>query len=70
MTRPPADIHTPLQIDAALLEEAIQAGHHGSSREAVEQALRAYIRLQRGLRLVALAGEIDLLPPGQTAEKE
>lgn len=53
-------MRTTLELDDALME-ALLARHPGASkREAVEQAIRAYLAADAGDRLRALRGRIEI----------
>ena len=50
---------TNLAIDQRLLEQAQQAGGHGTKRETVNQALREYVARRRRRGILKLAGRIE-----------
>ncbi|MBC7815600.1 MAG: type II toxin-antitoxin system VapB family antitoxin [Planctomycetaceae bacterium] len=52
-------MNAPLLVDEKLVEETRQAGHHGTSEEAVRQALEEYVRRHKRLRIVELFGTIE-----------
>jgi Arc/MetJ family transcription regulator len=51
-----------LDLDERLIEEAKKAGHHKTNKEAVTAALNEYIKHQRRLSILELAGTIDFDP--------
>jgi len=53
---------TNLSIDGDLLDEAKRAGGHRTKREAVNQALREYVRRRKLLGALDLFGRIDFDP--------
>jgi len=53
---------TNLNIEPALLEEAVEVGKHRSKRAAVEEALREYINHRKQKDLLSLFGQIDYSP--------
>jgi hypothetical protein len=50
---------TNLAIDDRLIEEARQAGHHRTKKEAVTAALDEYIRRRKQMKILDLFGTID-----------
>ena len=53
-------VKTTLDIDARLMEEAIQLSGERTKAAAVETALREYVRLRRKDLLLGLSGKISL----------
>ena len=53
---------TNLAIDDDLLSEAKKVGGHRTKREAVNTALREYVRRRRQLRVLEAFGTIDFDP--------
>ncbi|MBV9438290.1 MAG: type II toxin-antitoxin system VapB family antitoxin [Acidobacteria bacterium] len=53
---------TNLDISPRLIEEARRIGKHRSKKDAVTEALKEYIRSRRQMRILELAGQIDLDP--------
>lgn len=53
---------TRLDLDENLIDEAKRAGRHKTSKEAVTAALNEYIKHQRQLSILELAGTIDFDP--------
>ncbi len=53
-------MRTTLDIDAQLMEEAIQLSGERTKAAAVETALREYVRLRRKKLLLDLAGKVRL----------
>jgi Arc/MetJ family transcription regulator len=53
---------TNLNLDDALIEEAVLRGGHGSKREAVNEALRAYVDHLRQLEAVREFGSFVFDP--------
>jgi Arc/MetJ family transcription regulator len=53
---------TNLQLDDRLIAEAATLGKHRTKKEAVTQALTAYIRHLRQERILDLFGKIDFDP--------
>ncbi|MGK0186856.1 MAG: hypothetical protein ACI9R3_002640 [Verrucomicrobiales bacterium] len=53
---------TNLDIEPALLDEAVEVGGHRTKRAAVEEALTEYVRRRKQLALIELFGEIDYDP--------
>jgi Arc/MetJ family transcription regulator len=51
-----------VEVDAALLEEAVRLGNHRTKREAATAALREYVKLKLRLGLLELVGKIDFDP--------
>ena len=50
---------TNLDIDDRLLNEAVKIGRHRTKKEAVNAALREYIRYRKQLGVIDLFGKID-----------
>ncbi|CAG0967412.1 hypothetical protein PLCT2_01133 [Planctomycetaceae bacterium] len=50
---------TNLDLDPALVEEALRAGKHKSKKEAVTAALVEYIKLKKRLGILDLIGKVD-----------
>jgi Arc/MetJ family transcription regulator len=55
-------VATNLAIDDALLERAKRLGHHRTKREAVNVALREYVRNKELAKVVEAFGTIDFDP--------
>jgi Arc/MetJ family transcription regulator len=55
-------VATNVRIDAALVEAARTAGRHRTRREAVEAALRDYLRRRRQLDVVAAFHTFAFVP--------
>jgi Arc/MetJ family transcription regulator len=53
---------THLDLDDKLIEEAKKIGRHKTKMEAVTAALNEYIKNQRRMRILELAGSIDFDP--------
>ena len=53
---------TNLDIEPALLEEAVKVGGHRTKRAAVEEALKEYVQRRKQLKLLELFGTIDFDP--------
>ena len=53
---------TNLNLDDALIEEAVRLGGHPSKRDAVNEALRAYIAHLKRLQAVEQLGTFDFDP--------
>ena len=53
---------TKIDLDDKLIAEAKKAGHHKTKKEAVTAALNEYIKHQRQMRILELAGTIDFDP--------
>lgn len=51
-------VPTNLAIDDALIEEARRAGRHRTKKDAVNSALREYVRRRRQLKILDLIGQI------------
>lgn len=51
-----------LALNEKLIEEAVRMGNHRTKREAVTTALQEYIKMQRRLGLLDLAGTIEYDP--------
>ncbi|GAB4306858.1 MAG: hypothetical protein Fur0025_48720 [Oscillatoriaceae cyanobacterium] len=49
----------PLQIDEALVQEALALSHHPTVTALLEEALREYIQRRGQLKIVELFGTID-----------
>ena len=49
---------TNLALDDRLINEALRVGHHKSKREAVTEALHAYIRSLKQHDMIALFGQV------------
>ena len=50
---------TNLALDNALIEEAVEAGHHPSKKAAVTAALEEYVKARRRLRILEWMGRVD-----------
>lgn len=50
---------TPLQIDQALLQEALALSNHPTATALIEAALREYIQRRKQLKILELFGTID-----------
>jgi Arc/MetJ family transcription regulator len=50
---------TNLQIEASLMEEALELGGHRTKRAVVEEALREYIMRRKQLQLLELFGTVE-----------
>lgn len=50
---------TNLDLDPALLEEAMQLGGHRTKRAAVTEALREYVERRKQLRILELFGTVE-----------
>lgn len=50
---------TNLEIEPALLEEAMAVGGHRTKRAAVTEALREYVERRNQLRVIELFGTVD-----------
>lgn len=48
-----------LQIDEALIEEALAVGNQETERDVVEQALREYVQRRKQQMVIDLFGTID-----------
>lgn len=48
-----------LQIDEALIQEALALGNQQTERDVVEQALREYVQRRKQLKVLDLFGMID-----------
>lgn len=53
---------TNLDLDPALVDEAVAVGGRKTKKEAVTEALREYIARRRQARIAALFGRIDYDP--------
>ena len=53
---------TNLQIDDALIQEAVRLGGHKTKKSAVTQALIEYTRHLQQLRVLSLFGKVDFEP--------
>ena len=53
------DMATNLDIDPALLEEAVEVGGHKTKKAAVTEALRDYIQRRRQKEILEFFGAID-----------
>jgi Arc/MetJ family transcription regulator len=53
---------TNLAIDDRLIEEAKATGHHKTKKEAVNTALREYIKLQQRKALLRDEAQVDFWP--------
>ena len=53
---------TNLDIDDALLEEAVRVGGHRTKKQTVTEALEEYIQRRRQAQLLTLFGKIDFDP--------
>lgn len=56
------DMATNLDLDPALVEEAVKAGGTRTKKEAVTEALKEYIARRRQVRITRLFGQIDYEP--------
>ncbi len=52
-------METPLQIDQALLQEALTLSNHSTATALLEAALRDYIQRRKQLQVLELLGTID-----------
>lgn len=50
---------TNVELDPALIEEALRLGPHSSKRAAIEDALREYVQRRKQARIAGLFGTID-----------
>lgn len=50
---------TNLALDDRLIEQAVQAGHHRSKKEAVTAALKEYVKSRSRLRILDWVGKVD-----------
>ena len=50
---------TNLDIDQALLREAVKAGRHRSKKDAVTEALREYVARRKQQEALKMFGEVD-----------
>lgn len=50
---------TILQIDDALIQEALVLGNHQTKRAVVEEALREYVQRRQQIKIIELFGTID-----------
>lgn len=50
---------TNLDIDHALLNEAVKVGHHKTKKEAVNEALADYVNRKKQFEIIKLFGTID-----------
>lgn len=48
-----------LQIDEALIQEALALGNQQTERDVVEQALREYVQRRKQLKVLDLFGMVD-----------
>ena len=55
-------VATNLDLDPALIDEAVAVGGRRTKKEAVTEALREYIDRRRQKRITALFGAIDFDP--------
>jgi len=53
---------TNLDIDAALMDEALRIGGRRTKKETVTEALREYIRRRKQLKVIELFGKVDFDP--------
>ncbi|MCX6358563.1 MAG: type II toxin-antitoxin system VapB family antitoxin [Armatimonadetes bacterium] len=53
---------TNLMLDDDLIAQAMEAGHHRTKRETVNEALRSYVALLRQQRILDLFGQMDFDP--------
>jgi Arc/MetJ family transcription regulator len=53
---------TEVRVDESLAEEARRAGRHRTTRQAVDAALRAYVRRRRQQRILRLFGTVEFDP--------
>ena len=53
---------TNLALDDRLIAQAVKLGGHKTKREAVNAALREYVRFKKQLGILKLAGTIDFDP--------
>jgi len=56
------DMATNLDLDPALLEEAVAVGGRRTKKEAVTEALKEYIARRRQARIADLFGTVDFDP--------
>lgn len=55
-------MRTSIDIDQDLLKEALELGHCKTKKEAINEALIAYVRAKKQRRILELAGTIDFDP--------
>ena len=53
-------MRTNIEIDDALLQEAMSLGHVRTKKDLVHEALRTYIKIKQRKDLTELAGRVDL----------
>jgi len=53
---------TNLDIDAALMDEALRIGGHRTKKETVTEALQEYVRRRKQLKVIELFGKVDFDP--------
>jgi len=53
---------TNLDLDPALVDEAVSAGGHRTKKDAVTEALKEYIARRRQARIASLFGTVDYDP--------
>jgi len=53
---------TNLDIDDALMKEALRIGGHRTKKETVTEALQEYIRRRKQMNVIELFGKIDFDP--------
>lgn len=51
-------MRTNIEIDAALMEQALQLSHLRTKKEVVHQALEHYVRRLRRLKMLSLQGQV------------
>ena len=50
---------TNLALDDQLIEEAVKIGHHPSKKEAVNAALKEYVKTRRRLKILDWMGRVE-----------
>ena len=60
---------TNLHLDPALIDAACAAGHHRTKKEAVEAALREYVRHRAQLEALTAFGSFVFEPPQRYSHK-
>lgn len=50
---------TNLALDDALIEEALEVGHHKTKKAAVTEALKEYVKSRRRLGILEWKGAVD-----------
>jgi len=56
------EVATNLQISDALLNKAVEVGHHKTKKAAVTEALEEYIQRREQLKILELFGTVDFDP--------